>query len=152
VERLNYIQYHPMVLFLDPHSRKDVKAMRQKYNPNSNKSSRRLYSQAVKMRRDCSHLFSGNPQISANSFVLGYTWKLIGSSTFQELNTFFFFIFPDCYHQLEWTYSLTPTAGMRVWRIRFATSSPNLSGCLKSRYSTQLFLTHTRTHLHTLQI
>ncbi|KAG7272134.1 hypothetical protein CRUP_021994 [Coryphaenoides rupestris] len=42
VERLNYIQYHPMVLFLDPHSRKDIKAMRQRYSPDSNKSSRRL--------------------------------------------------------------------------------------------------------------
>uniref|UniRef100_A0A8C9Z0W0 Tight junction protein 3 n=1 Tax=Sander lucioperca TaxID=283035 RepID=A0A8C9Z0W0_SANLU len=49
VERLNYIQYHPMVLFLDPHSRKDVKAMRQKYSPNSNKSSRRLYTQSLKI-------------------------------------------------------------------------------------------------------
>ncbi|KAM4738955.1 tight junction protein ZO-3 isoform 2-T3 [Anableps anableps] len=58
VERLNYIQYHPMVLFLDPHSRKDVKAMRHRYNPESNKSSRRLYSQAVKMRKHASHLFS----------------------------------------------------------------------------------------------
>uniref|UniRef100_A0A8C6LAI1 Tight junction protein 3 n=1 Tax=Nothobranchius furzeri TaxID=105023 RepID=A0A8C6LAI1_NOTFU len=58
VERLNYIQYHPMVLFLDPHSRKDVKAMRQRYNPSSNKSSRRLYSQAMKMKKHCSHLFS----------------------------------------------------------------------------------------------
>ncbi|XP_068176084.1 tight junction protein ZO-3 isoform X2 [Antennarius striatus] len=58
VERLNYIQYHPMVLFLDPHSRKDVKAMRQRYSPHSNKSSRRLYSQALKLRKHCSHLFS----------------------------------------------------------------------------------------------
>uniref|UniRef100_A0A3Q2TUC8 Tight junction protein 3 n=2 Tax=Fundulus heteroclitus TaxID=8078 RepID=A0A3Q2TUC8_FUNHE len=58
VERLNYIQYHPMVLFLDPHSRKDVKAMRQRYNPDSSKSSRRLYSQAVKMRKHANHLFS----------------------------------------------------------------------------------------------
>lgn len=59
VERLNYIQYHPMVLFLDPHSRKDVKALRQMYNTNSNKSSRRLYSQALKLRKHCAHLFSG---------------------------------------------------------------------------------------------
>ncbi|XP_038151235.1 tight junction protein ZO-3 isoform X2 [Cyprinodon tularosa] len=58
VERLNYIQYHPMVLFLDPHSRKDVKTMRQRYNPDSNKSSRRLYSQAVKMKKHANHLFS----------------------------------------------------------------------------------------------
>uniref|UniRef100_A0A9J8B336 Tight junction protein 3 n=1 Tax=Cyprinus carpio carpio TaxID=630221 RepID=A0A9J8B336_CYPCA len=61
VERLNYIQYHPMVLFLDPHSRKDVKSMRQKYMPGSNKSSRRLYAQALKLRKHNSHLFSGTP-------------------------------------------------------------------------------------------
>ncbi|XP_037554121.1 tight junction protein ZO-3 isoform X1 [Nematolebias whitei] len=67
VERLNYIQYHPMVLFLDPHSRKDVKSMRQKYNPNSNKSSRRLYSQALKMRKHCSHLFSARIDLMPGS-------------------------------------------------------------------------------------
>ncbi|XP_034566881.1 tight junction protein ZO-3 isoform X2 [Notolabrus celidotus] len=67
VERLNYIQYHPMVLFLDPHSRKDVKAMRQKYNPNSNKSSRRLYTQALKLRKDCSHLFSARIDLQPGS-------------------------------------------------------------------------------------
>lgn len=50
-----------MVLFLDPHSRKDVKAMRQKYMPGSNKSSRRLYAQALKLRKHYSHLFSGKP-------------------------------------------------------------------------------------------
>lgn len=67
VERLNYIQYHPMVLFLDPHSRKDVKAMRQRYSPNSNKSSRRLYSQALKMRKHCSHLFAARVDLQPNS-------------------------------------------------------------------------------------
>ncbi|XP_017262732.1 tight junction protein ZO-3 isoform X2 [Kryptolebias marmoratus] len=67
VERLNYIQYHPMVLFLDPHSRKDVKAMRQKYNPDSNKSSRRLYSQALKMRKHCSHLFAARIDLMPGS-------------------------------------------------------------------------------------
>uniref|UniRef100_UPI003AAF2B4C tight junction protein ZO-3 n=1 Tax=Centroberyx gerrardi TaxID=166262 RepID=UPI003AAF2B4C len=69
VERLNYIQYHPMVLFLDPHSRKDVKAMRQRYSPNSNKSSRRLYSQALKMRKHCSHLFSARIDLQPSSNI-----------------------------------------------------------------------------------
>ncbi|XP_040896064.1 tight junction protein ZO-3 isoform X2 [Toxotes jaculatrix] len=69
VERLNYIQYHPMVLFLDPHSRKDVKAMRQNYSPNSNKSSRRLYSQALKLRKHCSHMFSAIIDLQPNSNV-----------------------------------------------------------------------------------
>ncbi|XP_029684465.1 tight junction protein ZO-3 isoform X2 [Takifugu rubripes] len=67
VERLNYIQYHPMVLFLDPHSRKDVKAMRQRYSPNSSKSSRRLYSQALKLRKHCSHLFSARIDLQPGS-------------------------------------------------------------------------------------
>ncbi|XP_072293939.1 tight junction protein ZO-3 isoform X2 [Eucyclogobius newberryi] len=69
IERLNYIQYHPMVLFLDPHSRKDVKAMRQKYSPNSSKSSRRLYSQALKVRKDCSHLFSARIDLQPHNHV-----------------------------------------------------------------------------------
>ncbi|KAM8745449.1 tight junction protein ZO-3 isoform 3-T4 [Acanthopagrus schlegelii] len=69
VERLNYIQYHPMVLFLDPHSRKDVKAMRQRYSPNSNKSSRRLYTQALKLRKHCSHLFSARIDLQPSSNV-----------------------------------------------------------------------------------
>uniref|UniRef100_A0A9J8C9H4 Tight junction protein 3 n=2 Tax=Cyprinus carpio TaxID=7962 RepID=A0A9J8C9H4_CYPCA len=65
-ERLNYIQYHPMVLFLDPHSRKDVKAMRQKYMPGSNKSSRRLYAQALKLRKHYSHLFCARIDLQPN--------------------------------------------------------------------------------------
>ncbi|CAB1314029.1 unnamed protein product [Coregonus sp. 'balchen'] len=69
VERLNYIQYHPMVLFLDPHSRKDVKAMRQRMCPNSNKSSRRLYAQALKMRKHCSHLFAARIDLQPSSNV-----------------------------------------------------------------------------------
>ncbi|CAB1460172.1 unnamed protein product [Pleuronectes platessa] len=75
VERLNYIQYHPMVLYLDPHSRKDVKAMRQKYSPDSNKSSRRLYTQALKMRKHCSHLFSSRVDLQPNSHAWYETLK-----------------------------------------------------------------------------
>ncbi|XP_062412934.1 tight junction protein ZO-3 isoform X5 [Sardina pilchardus] len=69
VERLNYIQYHPMVFFLDPQSRKDVKAMRQRYAPDSNKSSRRLYTSALKMRKNYSHLFSARIDLQPGSHV-----------------------------------------------------------------------------------
>ncbi|KAM9797169.1 tight junction protein ZO-3 isoform 2-T2 [Syngnathus typhle] len=69
VERLNYIQYHPMVIYLDPHSRKDVKAMRQHYSPDSNKSSRRLYTQALKLRKDYSHLFSARVDLQPGSSI-----------------------------------------------------------------------------------
>uniref|UniRef100_A0A4W5N8Q5 Tight junction protein 3 n=2 Tax=Hucho hucho TaxID=62062 RepID=A0A4W5N8Q5_9TELE len=75
VERLNYIQYHPMVLFLDPHSRKDVKAMRQRMCPNSNKSSRRLYTQALKMKKHCSHLFTARIELQPSSNVWFETLK-----------------------------------------------------------------------------
>lgn len=77
VERLNYIQYHPMVLFLDPHSRKDVKALRQMYNTNSNKSSRRLYSQALKLKKHCSHLFSGTDAVTLFKLLLLSTCVLL---------------------------------------------------------------------------
>ncbi|KAI1891737.1 hypothetical protein AGOR_G00146850 [Albula goreensis] len=69
VERLNYIQYHPLVLFLDPHSRKDVKTMRQRLCPDSNKSSRRLYAQALKMRKYYSHLFAARIDLQPGSYV-----------------------------------------------------------------------------------
>lgn len=59
VERLSYIQYHPIVLFLEPHSRKDVKVMRQRYDPSSKKSSRKLYTQALKLKKQYSNLFAG---------------------------------------------------------------------------------------------
>uniref|UniRef100_A0A8C8HYD8 Tight junction protein 3 n=1 Tax=Oncorhynchus tshawytscha TaxID=74940 RepID=A0A8C8HYD8_ONCTS len=75
VEHLNYIQYHPMVLFLDPHSRKDVKVMRQRMCPNSNKSSRRLYTQALKMRKHCSHLFTACIDLQPSSNVWYETLK-----------------------------------------------------------------------------
>uniref|UniRef100_A0A3P9I763 Tight junction protein 3 n=2 Tax=Oryzias latipes TaxID=8090 RepID=A0A3P9I763_ORYLA len=69
VERLNYIQYHPIVVFLDPRSRKEVKAMRQRYDPSSNKSSRRLYSQALKLRKHASHLFSARVDLDPGSSI-----------------------------------------------------------------------------------
>ena len=82
VERLNYIQYHPMVIFLDPHNRKDVKAMRQKLCPNSNKSSRRLYAQALKMRKHCSHLFAGRRNTFISSLATSLSLSLSLSPTF----------------------------------------------------------------------
>ncbi|MCJ8737718.1 hypothetical protein PDJAM_G00027270 [Pangasius djambal] len=69
VERLSYIQYHPIVLFLEPHSRKDVKAMRQRYDPNSKKSSRKLYSQALKLKKQYSHIFAAHIDLQPTSNV-----------------------------------------------------------------------------------
>ncbi|EMP32043.1 Tight junction protein ZO-2 [Chelonia mydas] len=58
VERLNYVQYYPVVVFCEPDSRQGIKAMRQWLAPGSKKSSRRLYAQAVKMKKNYSYLFT----------------------------------------------------------------------------------------------
>ncbi|KAM9330563.1 tight junction protein ZO-3 [Gastrophryne carolinensis] len=67
VEHLNYVQFYPIVVFCNPENRKGVKAMRQWLLPESKKSSRRLYSQAVKLRKSHSHLFSAIINLSGAS-------------------------------------------------------------------------------------
>ncbi|KAM4708646.1 tight junction protein ZO-3 isoform 2-T3 [Discoglossus pictus] len=67
VEHLNYVQFYPIVIFCNPENRQGVKAMRQWLLPDSKKSSRRLYSQAVKMRKNCSHLFTATVNLSGAS-------------------------------------------------------------------------------------
>ncbi|KFV78725.1 Tight junction protein ZO-3, partial [Struthio camelus australis] len=70
VERLNYVQYYPVVVFCEPESRQGIKAMRQWLVPDSKKSSRRLYAQANKMKKYCSHLFTATISLSGS----GNTW------------------------------------------------------------------------------
>uniref|UniRef100_A0A8C4UXK6 Tight junction protein 3 n=1 Tax=Falco tinnunculus TaxID=100819 RepID=A0A8C4UXK6_FALTI len=70
VERLNYVQYYPVVVFCEPESRQGIKAMRQWLAPDSRKSSRRLYVQANKMKKHCSHLFTATVSLSGS----GDTW------------------------------------------------------------------------------
>ncbi|NXL85020.1 ZO3 protein, partial [Alectura lathami] len=70
VERLNYVQYYPVVVFCEPESRQGIKAMRQWLVPDSRKSSRRLYAQACKMKKYCSHLFTATVSLSGS----GNTW------------------------------------------------------------------------------
>ncbi|NXY50052.1 ZO3 protein, partial [Ceuthmochares aereus] len=70
VERLNYVQYYPVVVFCEPESRQGIKAMRQWLAPDSRKSSRRLYAQANKMKKYCSHLFTATISLSGS----GNTW------------------------------------------------------------------------------
>ncbi|NXS62766.1 ZO3 protein, partial [Brachypteracias leptosomus] len=68
VERLNYVQYYPVVVFCEPESRQGIKAMRQWLAPDSRKSSRRLYAQASKMKKYCSHLFTATVSLSGNAW------------------------------------------------------------------------------------
>ncbi|KAM4053401.1 tight junction protein ZO-3 isoform 2-T2 [Anomaloglossus baeobatrachus] len=67
VEHLNYVQFYPIVVFCNPENRQGVKAMRQWLLPDSKKSSRRLYAQAVKLRKNSSHLFSATINLSGAS-------------------------------------------------------------------------------------
>ncbi|MEE6487743.1 hypothetical protein FKM82_015010 [Ascaphus truei] len=67
VENLNYVQFYPIVVFCNPENRQGVKAMRQWLLPESKKSSRRLYAQAVKLRKNSSHLFTATINLSGAS-------------------------------------------------------------------------------------
>uniref|UniRef100_A0A8B9KCS4 Tight junction protein 2b (zona occludens 2) n=1 Tax=Astyanax mexicanus TaxID=7994 RepID=A0A8B9KCS4_ASTMX len=61
VDTLNYTQWYPIVIFFNPDSKHGVKAMRQRIMPNSNRSARKLFDQALKLRKSCSHLFTAIP-------------------------------------------------------------------------------------------
>ncbi|XP_055017306.1 tight junction protein ZO-2-like [Boleophthalmus pectinirostris] len=58
VDTLNYSQWYPIVIFFNPDSKHGVKAMRQRLVPNSNRSARKLYEQALKLKKSCAHLFT----------------------------------------------------------------------------------------------
>uniref|UniRef100_A0A8C0H715 Tight junction protein 3 n=1 Tax=Chelonoidis abingdonii TaxID=106734 RepID=A0A8C0H715_CHEAB len=67
VERLNYVQYYPVVVFCEPDSRQGIKAMRQWLAPDSRKSSRRLYAQALKLKKNYSYLFTATISLSGST-------------------------------------------------------------------------------------
>eukprot|EP00061_Rhincodon_typus_P018339 g47474.t1 len=59
-KRLNYVKWYPIVVFFNPENKQEVKAMRQHLYPQSRKSSKSLYNQAVKLRKYWSHLFTAS--------------------------------------------------------------------------------------------
>uniref|UniRef100_W5KTK7 Tight junction protein 2b (zona occludens 2) n=1 Tax=Astyanax mexicanus TaxID=7994 RepID=W5KTK7_ASTMX len=65
VDTLNYTQWYPIVIFFNPDSKHGVKAMRQRIMPNSNRSARKLFDQALKLRKSCSHLFTAVIDLNA---------------------------------------------------------------------------------------
>lgn len=72
VDTLNYTQWYPIVIFLNPDSKQGVKTMRNRLMPGSNRSARKLYEQAVKLRKTCSHLFTATIDLnSANDAWYG---------------------------------------------------------------------------------
>ncbi|XP_038147096.1 tight junction protein ZO-1 isoform X2 [Cyprinodon tularosa] len=58
VDRLNYAQWYPIVVFLNPDSKQGVKNMRTRLCPESRKSARKLYERAIKLRKNNHHLFT----------------------------------------------------------------------------------------------
>ncbi|NXS60213.1 ZO2 protein, partial [Brachypteracias leptosomus] len=72
VDLLNYTQWFPIVVFFNPDSKQGVKTMRQRLCSTSNKSSRKLYEQANKLKKTCSHLFTATINLnSANDSWYG---------------------------------------------------------------------------------
>ncbi|XP_034055138.1 tight junction protein ZO-2-like isoform X2 [Gymnodraco acuticeps] len=72
VDTLNYTQWYPIVIFFNPDSKHGIKTMRQRIAPNSNRSARKLYEQAVKLRKTCAHLFTATVDLnSANDAWYG---------------------------------------------------------------------------------
>ncbi|XP_043934496.1 tight junction protein ZO-1 isoform X3 [Protopterus annectens] len=58
VDRLNYAQWYPIVVFLNPDSKQGVKNMRTRLCPESRKSARKLFERALKLRKNNHHLFT----------------------------------------------------------------------------------------------
>ncbi|XP_040012165.1 tight junction protein ZO-2-like isoform X2 [Xiphias gladius] len=72
VDTLNYTQWYPIVIFFTPDSKHGIKAMRQRIIPSSNRSASKLYEQAFKLRKTCSHLFTATIDLnSANDAWYG---------------------------------------------------------------------------------
>uniref|UniRef100_A0A3B5LCP6 Uncharacterized protein n=1 Tax=Xiphophorus couchianus TaxID=32473 RepID=A0A3B5LCP6_9TELE len=72
VDTLNYTQWYPIVVFLNPDSKQGVKTMRSRLIPGSNRSARKLYEQAVRLKKTCSHLFTATIDlISSNDAWYG---------------------------------------------------------------------------------
>ncbi|XP_034565195.1 tight junction protein ZO-2a isoform X2 [Notolabrus celidotus] len=67
VDTLNYTQWYPIVVFLNPDSKQGVKTMRNRLLPGSSRSARKLYEQAVKLRKTCSHLFTATVDLNSSN-------------------------------------------------------------------------------------
>ncbi|XP_047228085.1 tight junction protein ZO-2a isoform X3 [Girardinichthys multiradiatus] len=67
VDTLNYTQWYPIVIFLNPDSKQGVKTMRNRLMPGSNRSTRKLYEQAVRLKKTCSHLFTATIDLNSSN-------------------------------------------------------------------------------------
>ncbi|XP_075684000.1 tight junction protein 2 isoform X2 [Rhinoderma darwinii] len=67
VDLLNYTQWFPIVVLFNPDSKQGVKTMRQRLCPTSNKSSRKLYEQANKLKKTCVHLITATINLNSSN-------------------------------------------------------------------------------------
>ncbi|KAL1007169.1 hypothetical protein UPYG_G00082940 [Umbra pygmaea] len=82
VDRLNYAQWYPIVVFLNPDSKQGVKNMRTRLCPESRKSARKLYERALKLRKNNHHLFTST--INMNNMNDGWYGALKDSIQQQQ--------------------------------------------------------------------
>lgn len=82
MDTLNYTQWYPIVIFFNPDSKHGIKAMRQRIIPSSNRSARKLYEQAVKLRKTCSHLFTGT--VNTRETSCRYMFVVVGERVCAE--------------------------------------------------------------------
>ena len=59
VDRLNYAQFYPIVIFMRAENKHTVKELRSRLAKSSHKSSKKLYDHAVKLEKLWSHIFTG---------------------------------------------------------------------------------------------
>ncbi|XP_076012328.1 tight junction protein 1 isoform X2 [Genypterus blacodes] len=70
VDRLNYAQWYPIVVFLNPDTKQGIKNMRTRLCSESRKSARKLFERALKLRKNNHHLFTTT--INLNSMNDGW--------------------------------------------------------------------------------
>ncbi|KAJ8311679.1 hypothetical protein KUTeg_011034 [Tegillarca granosa] len=70
VDKLNYAQYYPIVVFLKAENKNVVKESRTRYAKGSSKNPKKLYEQSVKLEKMYQHLFTAT--ISHNSSDIWY--------------------------------------------------------------------------------
>lgn len=78
VDRLNYAQWYPIVVFLNPDNKQGVKNMRTRLCPESRKSARKLYERAIKLRKNNHHLFTSEWPPPSLSLTLTLSEVIVG--------------------------------------------------------------------------
>ncbi|GAB6031940.1 hypothetical protein CHUAL_010327 [Chamberlinius hualienensis] len=64
VDRLNYAQFYPIVIFMKADSKHVIKELRRKVAKTSHKSSKKLYDQSVKLEKMWSHIYTATITLS----------------------------------------------------------------------------------------